>query len=56
MEDVVSATCASLCITPAVTLVDRAIVQTSAGQAHLLKYLSEGFLEVARQPFEFFRG
>ncbi|KAL8447664.1 hypothetical protein Emag_004274 [Eimeria magna] len=55
VEDAFAAGCASLCISPAVTLIDRAIVVSAAGHKGLMRCLCEGGVSAARQPLFFFR-
>ncbi|KAL8434938.1 hypothetical protein ACSSS7_002787 [Eimeria intestinalis] len=55
VEDGLAAGFASLCVTPAVTLIDRAIVVASAGHSGVLHCLNEGAIAAARHPIVFLR-
>ncbi|KAL8448789.1 hypothetical protein Emed_003497 [Eimeria media] len=55
VEDAFAAGCASLCVSPAVTLIDRAIVVSAAGHKGLVPCLCEGAVAAVRQPLPFLR-
>ncbi|KAL8274584.1 hypothetical protein Esti_001487 [Eimeria stiedai] len=55
VEDAVAAGSASLCVSPAVTLIDRAVVVAATGHSGLLNCLCEGASSAVRQPWLFLR-